>query len=255
LGLILTAAFFGGLARKMGRIIRPVESEPRDWVVLGAAAGLAAFFCNFIFQDYAASYEIQFLFWLLAALVLQASGAKNPDKARRASGRMLPLAAAGLVVSGILFLALSWGRFSIPVRAEKYGWDQTFGFFSAEKDPQAGDFRWTEKIAGFTLVKKDSLLPLTLRASNPDLGDRPLRVGIYLADKHFRKKALVREVLLRDAAWMTAPLSFPGQADETIHVLLECDRTWNPRRELGVSDIRNLGVAVKGSIGGEMKKP
>ena len=249
LGLILTVAFFGGLARRMGRIIRPVGNEPRDWVELGAAAGLSAFFCNFLFQDYTASYEIQFLFWLLAALVLQAQGAKSPGRMRR-DRRMLPLAAAGLVVSGILFLALSWGRFSIPARAEKYGWDQTFGFFSAEKDPQAGDFRWTEKIAGFTVVKEDSVLPLTLRASNPDLGDRPLRVGIYFADKHFRKKALVREVILRDASWLTVPVSLPGQVDETIHLLLDCDRTWNPRRALGVFDIRDLGVAVKGSTTG-----
>ena len=168
---------------------------------------------------------------------------------------MLPLAASGLVISGILFLALSWGRFSITARAEKYGWDQTFGFFPAERDPQAGSFRWTEKIAGFTVVKKDALLPLTLRASNPDLGDRPLRVGLYFADKHFRKKTLAREIVFRDASWLTVPVSLPGQADEVIHLLLDCDRTWNPRRALGVSDIRNLGIEIKGSIGGEWKKP
>ena len=79
--------------------------------------------------------------------------------------------------------------------------------------------------------------------------------GLYFADKHHRKKTLAREIVFRDASWMTVPVSFPGQADEKIHLLLECERTWNPHRALGASDIGDLGVEIKGPTGGEWKKP
>jgi hypothetical protein len=248
-GLILSLAFFGGLVGRMGRVFR--ESVPggsQDCIGIGAVSGLAAFLFNFLFHTYAASFEIQFLFWFLAAIVFMERSAPPSGKPQKAASWVVPAAVGGLLIAGAVYLAVSIGPYSISARAEKYGWTQAFGFYDAETDPQIGGFQWTGKTAGFSLIQPSPRLVLTLRASNPDLGLRPLPVRVYRANRHFRKSELAGTIVLKDASWTRFPIELPDVGDGTVYLVIEPERTWNPRRSLrSATDDRDLGVSVKSS--------
>jgi O-antigen ligase len=258
IGLMLTSLFGLGLIGRMGRVIRGAvganpepggASRPRDWIRIGAVAGLAAFFFNFLFHTYTASFEVQFLFWFLAAIVCADSGQgprRESAAGKAAAGAWIPRAAAGvLLVGGAVYLALCLGPLSIGARAEKYGWNREFGFHAEETDPEVRAFRWTKGEAGFEWPV-NRLLELTVRALNPDLERDPLIVWLYRADRRFRKVEQAGSIVLRDTTWQKWAIEVPGAAagEQTTYWVIEPERTWNPNRALGVADRRTLGVGV-----------
>jgi hypothetical protein len=244
-GLALTLTVVGGLIRHMIRIVgRDPEENGENWLGLGAAAGLAAFFVNFLFHTYVAEFEAQFLFWLLAALVFESGAAPRFPRGRRRVPALGAAAAAVLAVS-VLFLGLSLGKYSVGARAEIIGWPRSFGFYALEEDPQGGRFRWTRSAAGFSTVKKSPALDLAVRALNPDLAERPLAVRVYFADRYFRKLALAGEILFRSPAWMPLSIPLPGRENETLYLRLEPGRTWSPKKSWDSPDPRLLGISIK----------
>ncbi|GEM_PF-6592208 len=89
IGLALTLLFLAALMRRMARVFREAASgKPRDWISIGAVSGLAAFFFLFLFHTYAASYEIQFLFWFLAAVVFAGTSGTAAEAAIGSSADM-----------------------------------------------------------------------------------------------------------------------------------------------------------------------
>ena len=136
--------------------------------------------------------------------------------------------------------------------AEKQGWTQAFGLYDAETDPQSGGFRWTGKTAGFSLIRPSPRFVLTVRASNPDLGVHPVPVRIYRANRHFRKGELAGTIVLKDASWTRFPIEIPDAGEGTVYLVIEPERTWNPRRSLGATDGRDLGVSVKTTVRGTL---
>lgn len=74
-----------------------------------------------------------------------------------------------------------------------------------------------------------------------------MAVRIYRANRHFRKSELAGTIVLKDASWTRFPIELADVGDGTVYFVIETERTWNPRRSLGATDDRNLGVAVKTS--------
>ncbi len=81
-GLVFSLAFLVGLVGRMVGVFRfRVPDSDRDGLGLGAVCGLAAFFFNFMFHTYAASYEIVFVLVFGRACFLPGGPARVAGKA------------------------------------------------------------------------------------------------------------------------------------------------------------------------------
>jgi hypothetical protein len=97
------------------------------------------------------------------------------------------------------------------------------------------------------LIEKAGL-NIPLRALHPDVQKRPVRVKVYLVMRLFKEKLLLGEIWIRDTNWKTYEFAVsPEQVGRNAILLLKADRTWVPKKALGVPDPRCLGVAL-GSI-------
>jgi hypothetical protein len=88
-------------------------------------------------------------------------------------------------------------------------------------------------------------LNIPLQASHPDVQQRPVRVKMYLVKRLFKEKRLLGEIWIRDTNWKTYEFTVsPEEIGRNAILLLKVDRTWSPKRALGVPDPRRLGVAL-----------
>ena len=97
------------------------------------------------------------------------------------------------------------------------------------------------------LIEKSGLY-IPLHASHPDIQKRPVRIKVYLVKRLFKERRLLGEVWIRDTNWETYEFAvLPEEIGRNVILLLKVDRTWIPKKALGVPDPRRLGVAL-GSV-------
>jgi O-antigen ligase len=214
----------------------------------GAAAGIVAFLVNFQFHTYVGSFEVIYLFWTLVAILFLPLGeAEAGLSVDRRSGQKFGIAAVALAAAfGVVHVRNSAGPLSIPAATDKYGWQQDFGFFGRETDPLGRQFRWAGEHAGLTVSRTASALVLPMLSSHPRVERIPVRTRIYLADRHFRKKRLLSEIVFFGKDWMDVDVLLPGGGGRgPISLVFETDRTWRPSDEPGVTDRRDLAFALR----------
>ena len=213
--------------------------------------GLLAFAVNALAHSFIGSFEIKYMFWFLAALVI---GLARPEAAEGGSGEapcfggvsaklragaaVLLLAYAGVLTRNAMH------SLSLPSRAERYGLRRDFGLDKVETAPDGREYRWTRKYGGIPLKieKPDFVLPV--RASHPDIREKPVGVKVFLVEEFFKRVRPVGEIVLADGEWRDVAISAPGEVGREAVLLVKVSRTWNPSKATGVPDPRNLGVAV-----------
>ncbi|MBN2207616.1 MAG: hypothetical protein JW742_09450, partial [Candidatus Aminicenantes bacterium] len=229
---------------------RPGPSEARArFPALGAGCGLLAFAVDAQMHTYLGSPEVHYLAWLSVGLLFVVSDGPSDlaaaGTARRRSSRLLTGAAVAAVLAyGSLHLWNSGRVLSLPVRTRALGLARDFGLYPTEREPDGSPFRWTRGYGGIPLIVRKSVVVVRLRASHPDLGVRPLRVRFYWVEGVFRRCRLIREISIADSDWRTVELTAEGSVGSERVLLIETDRTWNPKKALGVPDPRDLGVAL-----------
>jgi hypothetical protein len=78
-------------------------------------------------------------------------------------------------------------------------------------------------------------------AGHPDVGRRPVTARFYADD------LLLKEITLRDHNWQSTYLQFPAELVGKSCVLkVVCDRTFRPSEISASTDVRELGIAVRG---------
>jgi O-antigen ligase len=247
-GLLAVLWMFLEILKRLGRGFRragPGNGNRFLWA--GAAAGIAAFLVNFQFHTFVGSFEVIYLFWTLVAILFLPLGEAEAGRAvDRRSGRKFGIAAVALAAAfGIVHARNSAGPLSIPAATAKYGWQQDFGFYGRETDPRDFEFRWAGERAGLTVPGSASVLSITVRSSHPRVERTPVRTRVYLADRHFRKKGLLGEIVFHGNEWMDVDVPLPrGGGGGPVHLVFETDRTWRPSEEPGVTDRRALAFAL-----------
>jgi O-antigen ligase len=211
-----------------------------------AGAGLLAFFLNAQTHSYIGSYEIQYTFWFLAAVLFTSvSAPPSADKSSTRRSPFLRIAALALVVlGGISLIWSSTHSLSLQERTRKYDLRQEFGLGPAEKTQDGMDFRWSGRSAGLTLQIENPTIVIPLLASHPDIRERPVRVRIYITTDLGTKPKLVKELWLAENRWERVPIDVLAYVGRQVLLIFETNRTWNPHKA-GVSpDSRNLGLAI-----------
>lgn len=220
-----------------------LEEDAFLWA--GAAAGVVSFFVNGIFHTYIGSYEIKAVFWLLAALLFLLGPEYGPRPGRKIFGRWFFFLGVFFIAAfGFIHARNSLGPLSLKTKTEKYHLSHDFGFYEAEKTESGRMFRWTDRRAGKSLRVKKKTMVLDLHASHPDIHDNPVSVKIFLVKDFFSDKKLLRDIILSDTSWKSLEVDLRGEVGKEHILLFEVGRTWNPMKEKGIPDPRDLGIAV-----------
>jgi hypothetical protein len=225
--------------------LRATRGGGREYFVLiGIFSGLVAFFVNLFFHSYIGSYEAKYLFWLLVACFIVYSGKTTESDKKAKSGKIFWITIGILVI--LFGTSHAWNSIhslSIQKKAELFGWRQNYGLYQLEKDNQGNPFYWIKRSAGITVEKKGSVFTIAMNASHPDINENPVTVKIYSADSNFRKKNLLKEVILKDNQRIDCEL-FIGEMPSIFYLVFETDRDWQPLKSLGVPDSRWLAICI-----------
>jgi O-antigen ligase len=247
IGLLFFGVLYFRLARPVVRRIRsfPLEKDDR-WLVAGVFSGLIAFLVNYCFHSYIGSFEITYFFWFLVAILFNWARERCPDaEDEEPSGRFPLWIAAGLVVAfGAFHLDNARHGLSLATGRTKYGWAQNFGFYDYESDSRNFLFRWTKKQAGLTIKALSPRLVLPIMASHPDIDKDPVKVNVYLADQAFRKKSLIREIVLDTSGWKEFEFALSPLPFEEFSLIFETSRTWQPAQAHRAPDPRHLAIGL-----------
>jgi hypothetical protein len=242
--------FFWILCEIIRRGVRSFRHAPRSSLeralAPAAGAGLLAFFLNSQMHSYIGSYEIQYLFWFLAAVLFTPVAARPcPDKAPARHSPLLQTVGLALVfLGGISLLWDSTHSLSLRERTRKFGLRQEFGLGPVEKTAEGIEFRWSGRFAGTSCRIDGSDIGLSLLASHPDIQIRPVRVKILITPDLGTKPIVLRDLLLKENRWEKIVLAAPASIRGPALLLFETDRTWNPRKSGVSADRRYLGLAI-----------
>jgi len=109
-------------------------------------------------------------------------------------------------------------------------------------------FSWTKKTAGLSLVVRKPFLHMKIHASHPGIATNPVRLKISIVQDSFKKRIPLETVEIKNSDWQRKSYDLSAFNGQTIIVFFEVDRTWNPKKYLGIEDPRDLGIALRGFI-------
>lgn len=251
-GLAIFCWLFFVLGREIRRGFRNLGRESaaseRRLLFIGGTAGIVAYFVNIFFHSYIGSFETNYLFWLLAAVTLQA-GKRLPAEAGREGERRIPnwkivAAATIFLVFGGTHLWNATHSLSPAVKTSELRLSQTFGLYAPEKTNDGQSYRWTREYGGLPVKAEGSAIRVPVLASHPDIHENPVKAEFIIVKDLFKEKIRLGTITLKESVWRTYEFSLPGAALGEGILLVKVSRTWNPLKVTGVPDPRNLGVAV-----------
>ncbi len=218
-------------------------SEGREkFLLIGGISGLASILVNCFFHSYIGAFEAKYFFWLLIFLTTSYFPLDFRKAKRKGFSRVILLT---LVI--IFIVSNFWNSarsLSVGNRQQRFGWEQDFGFYKYEKGECGIRFRWAREKAGLALENVGKKVVIPLKVSNPDLRTKPVSVRIFQADKFFRKRELIKEIIFEDEKWMNHEFEPLQLSEPLIYLLFEADRSWSPKEELGVPDPRKLSFCA-----------
>jgi O-antigen ligase len=220
------------------------KNSGSEWRFLktGLSLGIFAMLLIFIFGVHTLSFEIQLTFWLCVGLLASVSSDRMFDSK---PGRKPKIVVGVIVIIFVFFY--SWSTFhdlSIRARTKKLRLQQTFGFYPTERSEQRGAFRWSTQTAGIPLTVKSPILTIPILASHPDIAENPVRLEVSLTKNLLRSQRRLKEIVLDRAEWQNVVFDLAEDTGEDVLLVFEVSRTWNPQKETGALDSRDLGIAV-----------
>ncbi len=247
LGLAMMIWLWLGLFRCLKRVWRQsgANGMAERWIFRGAMSGIAAIFTGFFFHTYIGNPEITYLFWLLVALALaglSAPGETADLRKQRSALKAWPMLAVAIYAA--IHLWNSVCSLSPAREAEASDRDRDFGLYEKETDKRGLVFRWTRESAGFSVRNLGPVFVLPVIVSHPDTREKPVRVSIYLADRHFNPERLLEEINFYRPGQVNFEYSVETSLDKRLFFVFHTSHVWNPGKILGVSDPRAIGAGL-----------
>jgi O-antigen ligase len=183
IGFALFAAWFaGGLQVAVSALL----SSPRDWRLLGAAAGVIVFLGTCLGSHPLVVPEVALVIFLQFALMASLGASSELDQVVAQTGTSQPrttpaalwraLGIVGTLVVGVL-PALTVVKPNAPVHLEEVD-----GLYYEQKVDESGvPFRWTRRFASIFVPATARRVELMMRAPAGTPADRPVRVEITTA--------------------------------------------------------------------------
>jgi O-antigen ligase len=246
IGFLLALWMFYEIAKGIRKNWKRFQLRGRNkFILIGAISGIVSIFISFFFHSYIGSYEVKYFFWLMVLFVLFFQQDELTSISEKRYGAKFKIGAIILpIIFGMIFLWHSTHSLSIEIKTREFGWDQNFGLYQMEKDERGFFFHWAKKTAGIAEENLGPSLIIPIKASHPDIAKTPVKVKIYAANKYFKIKELLEEMVFRDSLWKNFVLDTSELPKKKIHLVFETNRVWQPLKDLGVPDPRQLAVKI-----------
>ncbi len=245
-GLILILWVFFEIYRMWRAAWRATRGSPADnFLLIGLGTAIISIGVGFVFHSYIGAFDVKYVFWLFVALIAFFGARPHGDEGNRTISPKVMWAAVLLAAfyAGILFWN-STHSLSLAHAAEKYGWNQNFGFYSSEKEQNGRIFSWSQKIAGFSLPVSGSKVRIPVRAAHPGIERYPITVQVFKADRNFRIMERISEIRLDHTRWFEIEYTLDESSQQPLRLIIQVDRVWQPKKSLDSADSRWLGIAV-----------
>ncbi len=246
IGLILALWVFFEIYRLWRAAWRETRGSPADnFLLIGLGAAIVSVLVGFVFHSYIGAFDVKYIFWLLVALIAFFGSLPQGDKD---SPMIKPKVLwVGVILASVYGGILYWNSthsLSLAHTAEKYGWNQNFGFYSSEKEQNGSIFNWSRKIAGFSLPVSGSKVRIPVRAAHPRIERYPVTVQVFKADQNFRIMEKISEIRLDHNRWFEIEYVLDESSPQPLRLIFQVDRVWQPKKSLDSTDTRWLGIAV-----------
>jgi hypothetical protein len=176
-----------------------------------------------------------FAFWYLRLLVdAPAEEARVPQVLARPA---IAWAAVSVVVIAYALGTLYVGRhsFSVPGRAQRFGWNYNYGFY----DPETGEgkvFRWARQSAVIVVPVEGRSFNLRVWTQDPAVRQRPVAAKVWIDNR------LVIDEVLTNSKPIERRVTLPEGVQRMV-LRTWVNHTFSPG-VLGSHDARELGLAV-----------
>ena len=175
-----------------------------------------------------------FAFWYLGLLVGREDEESKTWRLfeRRAAGWAFVWAVVVAYAAGTLYVGKH--DFSVPRRAQRFGWNYNYGFHALENAERP--FRWTAR-EGVTVVPVGGhTFVLRIWSADPAVTRQPVHAKVWIDDRLVLSERLAHPFPIERR--ITLP---PGEQRMILRTWV--DRTWSPQAQ-GSHDARALGLAV-----------
>jgi hypothetical protein len=223
----------------------------------GLLTGILAFLLALLTQHALVQIEMQFLFWIPVALLVNYTGSTRqdarcpiqdaPSEPQIPNPKFQTLKHYTAIGMFILFLFCVYIYNYITPDKMKNLVDNSVGMYKAESN-SGYTFRWINRIAYKKVVIRGRSFTLPILVYHSDLNQNPVNLQLYLNND------LLDNLNLTQPGWSehqyTVPASIPTSPDGTNNAVLSItvDRTWNPwQKKAGAAsfwDYRRLGVGI-----------
>ncbi len=246
-GLLLSILIFWKIGAAFKDALRNLSGKNGlQFLFIGMGIGLLAYFINLCFHTFIGSYEVKYTFWFLAALVVsRAVENKLPPAKKRREAVLFTAGFLAVLLAGGILVWHSVHSLSLESRTKQYHLVHDFGFYRKEITPEGQPFHWTGKTAGLSIQIEKPVLVLRMQASHPDIFQRSVLVEISYLDGSFKRRYGLARMELKNNDWVTKKIRFPNPVPAQVVLLIHVSRTWNPKKNLGIEDPRNLGIALE----------
>ena len=215
-----------------GRLVKAAGSPAH--IVRGALVALGtASLVGMPTQDPA----VALTFWTLAFWYVFLVGNATQVLSPRISPRVLWIGVWMLALTYVGGVGYVSAELRVPFRAQRAGWDYSYGFYDPESNGANGSFRWASGRAAAVVPVSEDLIELSVWTHHPDVALHPVELKVWLDGE------LVMDSVRTDREPVGRTMRRPIDQDSVV-IETWVSRTWKPS-DYGQEDSRELGVGVR----------
>ena len=227
-GIAVTLALIGVVMTIAWRRYRDGSEDIKSPLFLGSLACLLMWLLHGGVNHIAHIRSFDMLFWVLIGfIVIEKGSTKRPFDISRY---------AAMIVVGVIVLAGAFQVWALANRPLKDGY--SIGLYHAERLPSGGVARWSGKRAVEFVKAEKASLRYRLSAPLPGIEARPQEVTI-------RIREMEKRLSVSDTKWHDVTFDVAKNNGQPVAVMIETSYTYNPAKEAGGKDDRDLGVYVE----------
>jgi hypothetical protein len=244
LGVVGLGLFVVWLGAAIARAVRAVTLVPRDWRLLGVAAGVLGFLTTCLTGHPLLVPEVAWPFWIQLGLMLALAEstllnhAPAADSRQRTTGlsRRLRWAAAAAGIA----IVCAGTALTADAAVAPPALPSVDGFYAWETLDTGTRFRWTGPYASLFVPAEVTDVEIPMRLPVDGRSVKPMDVAITTS-------GIDRGRTMVGASWTVVRLHLPDTVPPTRYkrIDLKVDRVWQPALLIaGSADMRRVGVQV-----------
>jgi hypothetical protein len=240
LGLAGLVVFLAWIAAALRRTAAAVAMAPRDFRLLGAAAGIAAFIATWLGSHPLLVDEVAVPFWIQFGLVMALAGSVQLTRSAAAPAAAPVRGWTQLATAGVCLVAMAAAIRSVSRPIVPRPGEEIDGFYGWEIASDGTRFRWSREFASIFVPADIRQVSIPVRVPAEVRLPHPPEVVVMVGGV-FQTRASVH------STWSTIDVGLAGVTAPSRfkRIDLRANRDWQPALFIpGSGDLRSVGVQV-----------